>query len=384
MDTDYASPERSNDIEIVKQTKLIQKSNLLSEIIHVATDIALILNKDRQIVFANESLFNFLGIDTELNIIGLRPGELFGCIHATDNENGCGTSEACRYCGAVNTVLKSRKVKYKVNSEVRLTVGEKQNLRSFDLNISAISVNFEGEIFTLLSITDISNRIRRELIEKVFYHDVINKISGITGLIDLIKSESINNDSVKVSTDIITLLDENASELFEQILSQRDLYLAENGKLQLKVSKINSIDFLNKRIKAYMTNDITSGKSIKLKEDSKDFDFYTDKIILGRIFENLLKNAIEAVSKGMEILVYCSESEETVNFCVYNETIMSEEVKLQIFQRSFSTKGVNRGLGTYSIKLFTEQYLKGEITFVSEEDKGTTFCLRLPRVLEAN
>jgi signal transduction histidine kinase len=44
-----------------------------------------------------------------------------------------------------------------------------------------------------------------------------------------------------------------------------------------------------------------------------------------------------------------------------------------VFQRSFSTKGTGRGLGTYSIKLLTERYLGGRVWFESAEGHGTTF-----------
>lgn len=57
---------------------------------------------------------------------------------------------------------------------------------------------------------------------------------------------------------------------------------------------------------------------------------------------------------------------------------MPDEVKLQIFQRSFSTKGRGRGIGTYSIKLFTEKYLEGKVSFTSKEGEGTVFTVELP------
>lgn len=58
---------------------------------------------------------------------------------------------------------------------------------------------------------------------------------------------------------------------------------------------------------------------------------------------------------------------------------MLHEVQAQVFQRSFSTKGNDRGLGTYSMKLFGENYLKGKVYFQSDADKGTTFFLALPK-----
>jgi sensor histidine kinase regulating citrate/malate metabolism len=53
---------------------------------------------------------------------------------------------------------------------------------------------------------------------------------------------------------------------------------------------------------------------------------------------------------------------------------------LQLFQRSFSTKGEGRGLGTYSIKLLTERILNGKVSFTSSMDDGTTFRVLIPNL----
>lgn len=51
---------------------------------------------------------------------------------------------------------------------------------------------------------------------------------------------------------------------------------------------------------------------------------------------------------------------------------------LRIFQRSFSTKGAKgRGLGTYSMKLFGETYLGGQVSFRSSA--GAAQSLTNPR-----
>jgi sensor histidine kinase regulating citrate/malate metabolism len=67
-----------------------------------------------------------------------------------------------------------------------------------------------------------------------------------------------------------------------------------------------------------------------------------------------------------------------IEFQVTNPTFIPKEIQLQIFQRSFSTKGENRGIGTYSIKLLTERYLKVRISFTSLDEKGTSFYARYP------
>jgi sensor histidine kinase regulating citrate/malate metabolism len=63
---------------------------------------------------------------------------------------------------------------------------------------------------------------------------------------------------------------------------------------------------------------------------------------------------------------------------VHNPTYIEEDIQLQVFNRYFSTKGLNRGLGTYSMKLLTEGYLQGKLYFNTDPVKGTTFFLTIP------
>jgi signal transduction histidine kinase len=99
---------------------------------------------------------------------------------------------------------------------------------------------------------------------------------------------------------------------------------------------------------------------------------------LRRVLENMVKNALEATSGGMEVRLACERSQSSLVFSVHNPSYMPRSVQLQMFHRSFSTKGKGRGIGTYSMKLFGERYLKGKVWFSSTEDKGTTFYFSLP------
>jgi len=104
-----------------------------------------------------------------------------------------------------------------------------------------------------------------------------------------------------------------------------------------------------------------------------------DKALLGRVLGNLLKNAIEASEPGETISVGCSRLEtDRIEFWVHNAAVMPEHVRMQVFQRSFSTKGRGRGIGTYSVKLLTERYLEGTVSFTSRPGNGTIFRVRYP------
>lgn len=52
--------------------------------------------------------------------------------------------------------------------------------------------------------------------------------------------------------------------------------------------------------------------------------------------------------------------------------------RMQMFQRSFSTKGPGRGIGTCLVRLFTEACLKGKVSFTSSEAEGTAFSVSIP------
>ncbi len=81
----------------------------------------------------------------------------------------------------------------------------------------------------------------------------------------------------------------------------------------------------------------------------------------------------------------CSDLGREAAFHVHNDSVMPAEVQLQVFHRSFSTKAtIGRGIGTYSMKLFGEHYLRGRIEFTSRASEGTTFNLYLPKMLESD
>jgi len=92
---------------------------------------------------------------------------------------------------------------------------------------------------------------------------------------------------------------------------------------------------------------------------------------------NLLKNALEATDVNGLVRILVEDYNDKLAFFVKNDGVMPEEVRVQVFQRSFSTKGRNRGVGTYSVKLMTTNYLKGKVDFVSNEAEGTIFKVEL-------
>ena len=109
ISTKYAPARRSSKEVLKRQKQLFEKNQLLDGFLTKIPAIFLVINEDRQIVYINNGAIEFTGLKDVASAIGKRPGELIGCIHSNEEEGGCGTAEACTYCGAVNAVLNCQK-----------------------------------------------------------------------------------------------------------------------------------------------------------------------------------------------------------------------------------------------------------------------------------
>ncbi|NBK97049.1 MAG: ATP-binding protein, partial [Erysipelotrichia bacterium] len=95
----------------------------------------------------------------------------------------------------------------------------------------------------------------------------------------------------------------------------------------------------------------------------------------------MVKNAMEASQHGETVTIWARQNGELVEFRVNNPGVIRDDVKMQLFNRSFSTKGEGRGIGTYSMRLLSEKFLHGHVSFASTPDDGTTFIASYPLAL---
>lgn len=371
--TFYAPGKSSSFDELLSEKQLVAAQKLFTELFGSLTGISSIINSNRQIVFANNEFLELLGINSIETILGKKPGELISCVNSDKGPSGCGTSEACRYCGAVNAILESIRTNSKASRETRILSEINGKLLSWDLKITSSPIKLNGDVFYVLSLQDISNEKKLMAIERLFFHDLLNTAGGLNGLLSILKMGADPSEA----QDLISKSEEASQIILEEIMSYRQLRAAENGDIQVKIEKVASVDFLNIAVSRIGFHEVGKNKRIEIDENSVNIIFETDRLLLQRVLINLLKNALEATEANGVVRVSVHETNDRIGFSIRNNGVIPEDVRMQIFQRSFSTKDRNRGLGTYSVKLVTEYYLKGKVSFISNETEGTIFNVEL-------
>jgi len=371
--TCFAPAERLNRQDIEKQSTAFSKSPLVQRHLDLIPEMILILNEQRQIIFANQrarSMFNQL---PQQSLIGMRQGEVFNCMHARETEGGCGTSAFCHNCGAVNAILNALDGSYAVQ-ECRILAEHAET--AYDFRVTAAPYFYNDERYIFFTIVDISDEKRRQVLERIFFHDVNNTLQVLVMSAEMLTKHTAHKEDNELGQIIYNGLE----MLTNEIGAQQSLLYAEDGNLQIKREQIHSISFLRDITKLYSHYQCADNKSIVISPDSCDIELYSDRTQLGRVVGNMLKNALEAAAETEVVTIGCEEltDNKMIRFQVHNPQCMTLEVQQQVFNRSFTTKGSGRGTGTYSIKLLGERYLHGKSGFVSTPEQGTTFMIDLP------
>jgi signal transduction histidine kinase len=374
--THFAPAKRSTKEEILSEQELVASQKFFNEIFGTVAGIGAVIDKNRQIVFANYDFLAFLGLKSLDPILGKRPGEAISCIHSEEEPSGCGTSKACAYCGAVSAILESQKTGLKSIKEARISTLVDGRQKSLDLNIISTPITLNGQVFYILILQDISDKKRRFALERIFFHDLLNSAGGLNGLLTILKEEPDTNEALE----LISMSEEASRDIVEEIMLNSQLRAAEDGDLQVKIETVNSREFLLSATGKISSHEAGQNKQIIISDNSAEIEFETDRLLLQRVIINLLKNALEATQPQGSVMAGVENQGDKIIFRVKNDQVIPKDVQLQLFQRSFSTKGHNRGIGTYSIRLLTENYLRGKVSFISNEKAGTIFSLELNKI----
>lgn len=371
-ETYFAPAGRLSYQELEEQIQRSLEDPCIRVVLQAVDGYLIILNSKRQILAANREFLDALRMENRNCVVGLRPGEALNCLHFTEGPSGCGTSEHCRSCGATLAMLAVQEKGLPITSECHLSVLHDGKFEARDFRVHCTPLALQGERLLAFVLNDISAVKRREILEETFLHDLLNAIGGIEGWSSLLDKL----DPKVAANEILSL----AGSLKEEVLSQRMLLEAEKGVLAIHKTKTEATEILSRLSTLFESHPAAQERNIEIPSLPAKIFFYSDVSLLLRVLTNMVKNALEASRPGDTIHISFEWNDRQPRFVVHNPAFIPQDIRAHIFERSFSTKAVRgRGIGTYSMKLFGENYLGGKVSFSTNEAKGTEFSITLPQ-----
>lgn len=365
---DRPDASRATAAELAREVELASASPIVTALLQTSDSILLVLNARRQIVAASRSATAVIR-----DVIGRRPGEALACVNA-QGPGGCGTAPGCETCGALGAILASRCSGRPTEAECLLRSVAGDGL-SFEFNVRATPVDIGGAAFTAVVLRDISGDKRRQALEQIFFHDVLNTVGGLRGWSARLLAADADHRRAAERVDLLS------RRIEREIKDHRDLVLAESGTLTPELRRVRVAELLRDVEVLLASHSAANDRRLELDADPAGLELRTDPSLLLRVLVNMVRNAFEATPPGGTVRLRADEASAShARFTVHNAGAIAPDVQCRVFQRSFSTKGERgRGLGTYSMKLLGEKYLGGVVSFESTPQAGTTFSIVLPR-----
>ncbi len=265
------------------------------------------------------------------------------------------------------------------HAEIRVRLGEKE----YQFDISRIETDGEtvGAVILAFDITEQADaeRLRREFTANVS-HELKTPLQTITGSAELIENGLVKQEDMprfvghirEEATRLVTLVEDiiRLSQLDEQT--------------ELPKENVSLFEVANEA--CGVLRDSANKKDIVLTVTGDNGNVFGVKHLLFEVIYNLCDNGIKYTPDGGKVEVNISETEKEVMLTVSDNGIgIAPEHHARIFERfyrvdkSHSKKSGGTGLGLSIVK-HSVQYHGGKISIQSEENKGTSIMVVLPKI----
>ena len=362
------------DSQLIKQSDAIQKLMEATEVLDAVSSSYFITNTDLQIIYCNRAFLENNNYLPSKEVRGLRPGDVLQCNNAKNKSGGCGTTFRCKHCNLRCCIIEAVKENHFIDREVVLTHVDNKMMA---IRITATPFELAGEKFISVSSIDITDRKRKQLMESLFFHDLINLAGSLSGYLDV-----VSNFPAEEAVELLPQMKQIADQVLDEVMAQREVSRAEQNRLEADITEVSINEVLDALKDKMMGHPYMKGRHLHVKYALENFSLYTDPRLLDRVLLNMLKNALEFINRGETITLSFERNEEEVIFKVHNPGFIPDKDQNYIFHFGFSTKGKGRGLGTYSMRLLGENLLKGKVWFTSTPEEGTSFYLQIPTELQ--
>lgn len=212
-------------------------------------------------------------------------------------------------------------------------------------------------------------------------HDLRSPIANIQSLLELMELEGATQEDISTyRTHIRTCCIKAEMTIREIIIAAQE----ENNGGLLKLEKVNLNTLLSDTQRTTQRL-VTGNLTIKLNLPRHEVILMLNKERIQRVFDNLLNNAIKFTPQNGIVTITLEADEKEIRIFIQDTGIGIPQNQLPFLFDKFTSTGrvgLNKehsvGLGLHITKQLVEKH-GGTISVESEEQKGTTFCIILPK-----
>ena len=310
---------------------------------HVKTGIA-VIEKDGRVTYCNKTALSLLGIATFGHIRQLR--SVSDSLYASFRTIADGNEERASY----------------YNESGKMTI-----------SLTASQATIGKDNVRIIAFNDISNEIAENeqqswsKLIRVLTHEIMNTITPIASLSDTLMTFDGADDDIRNG---LSTISESSKGLIKFVDSYRNL-----TRVAAPVKKAFYFKELTERvINLTREQTIMSGAICTYVEKSEDVLLYADEGQITQILINLVKNAVQAEAKNIEITAEINLSEHIIINVINDGLPISKESQEEIFIPFFTTKQDGTGIGL-SLSRQIMRLHNGSLKLTRSDEKGTVFTL---------
>ncbi|OGR85497.1 MAG: hypothetical protein A2901_05090 [Elusimicrobia bacterium RIFCSPLOWO2_01_FULL_54_10] len=278
-----------------------------------------------------------------------------------------------------------------ISREIR--VQSAQNTRTTLKQSTAMIENPEGKVVGMVSIlNDIAKQKELQEMQDQFLHNVTHELrSPLTAMKASLATLAGEQDLKMTSAhrNLLAIANRNIDRLARLVNDILDFAKIAEGKVTVNIRPVDTQSFIQDTLSGFQSWAKTKNITLEYAANGSVPRVMADYDRITQVLVNLLSNAIKFTPTGGKVTVRTQKSPLTVEISVTDTGPGIPKLDQEkLFKKFFQLKQTEKsdvpgtGLGLYITKRIVELH-KGEIGFISDEGKGTTFWFTLPLVPES-
>lgn len=225
------------------------------------------------------------------------------------------------------------------------------------------------------------NKLKSEFISNIS-HELRTPLASIVGFAETILSDpDLPKETAREFNEIILSEGKRLAKLINDVL---DFSKLESGEEELKKESFNLVDLFHEIIDLYQKQ--LNEKELHLSKDfpEGELNIFADRARIGQVIYNLMSNSVKFTNKGGRIFIFLVDHGREVEFNITDTGIGIPEKDIpRLFDKFTKIQRpgaplMGAGFGLVTVKQIVELH-KGVVRVKSEENKGSTFIIRLPK-----